>query len=103
MWLPRFLRPRVESTPVTQHYRSPFYPVGAEDAVYEPRYPALPRMTSLVNLSGAGILYAHTPSPIQGPQLYAAQTAYVSGIGGPLAGQFINQPLNVPDTTNGSQ
>jgi hypothetical protein len=103
MWLPNFLKPRVAAHATAQYYRAPFYPVGAGDAVYEPAYPAVARMTPAVNFSGAGVLYAHTPSPYQGPQVYTNQTSYIAGIGGPLAGQFINQPLNVPETTNGSQ
>jgi hypothetical protein len=104
MWLPSILRPRVQTSPVAQYHRAPFYPVGAEDAVYEPAAPVVPAMTAgMVNISGNGVLYAHTPTPIWGPQVYANQTAYVAGVGGPLAGQFIGQPLNVPETTNGSQ
>lgn len=103
MWLPSILRPRVKTGPVTQYHRAPFYPVGAEDAVYEPAPPVVARMTPAVNFSGAGVLYGHAPNPIQGPQVYANQTTYISGIGGPLAGQLITQPLNVPETTNGSQ
>ncbi len=103
MWLPSFLRPRVQSSPVSQYHRAPFYPVGAEDAVFEPAYPVVPRMLAIVNFSGAGVLAGNAPNTIFGPQVVAMQTGYVSGIGGPLAGQAVNQPLNVPITTNGSQ
>jgi hypothetical protein len=102
-WLPEILRPRVKVTPATHYHRAPFYPVGAGDAVYEPAPPVVPAMLPIINFSGAGVLYAHTPNPIFGPQWYAQQTAYVAGVGGPLAGQIFGQPLNVPETTNGSQ
>ena len=103
MWLPSFLRPRVTATPVTQFHRAPFYPVGAGDAVYEPAFPVVPAMLSPVSITGGGVFSGSSPNPYQGPQVYVSQTALVGGVGGPLAGQFIQQPLNVPETTNGSQ
>ncbi len=103
MWLPDFLKPRVKTTPVSQYSRAVFYPVGAEDAVYRPAYPVVPAMLPMVQLIGAGVYAGNAPSPIFGPQVYALQTAYVAGVGGPLAGQTIHQPMNVPETTNGSQ
>ena len=103
MWLPSILRPRVKTAPITQYHRAPFYPVGAGDAVYEPALPVVARASLLVNFSGNGVLYAHAPNPLFGPQLYSLQTTYVAGIGGPLAGQLVGQGLTVPETTNGSQ
>jgi hypothetical protein len=103
MWLPEIFRPRVRSSPVAQYHRAYFYPVGAMNASYEPAPPVVPAMLPVVNFSGNGAYYAHAPNPIFGPQLYSNQTGYVSGIGGVLSGQFLSQPLNVPETTNGSQ
>lgn len=103
MWLPSFLRPRVQASPGVTFHRAPFYPVGAGDAVYLPAPPVVPAMLPMVNFSGNGVLYAHSPNPIFGPQVYSLQTSYVAGVGGPLAGGIYTQPLNVPETTNGSQ
>jgi hypothetical protein len=103
MWVPSFLRPRVSTAPTVQYHRAPFYPVGAGDAVYEPAFPVVPRIIPIVNFSGNGVLAGNAPNPIHGPQVFAFQTGLVAGVGGSLAGQFITQPLNIPDTTNGSQ
>lgn len=103
MWLPEILRPRVKASPITQYHRAPFYPVGAGNAVYEPAPPVVPAMIPIVNFSGAGVLFARAPNPIFGPQMYSNQTAFVAGVGGALAGGIYGQPLNVPETTNGSQ
>lgn len=103
MWMPSFLRPRVQASPGVQMHRAPFYPVGAMDVVYEPAPPVVPAMLPMVNFSGNGVLYPHSPNPIFGPQVVALQTAFVAGVGGPLAGAIYHQPLNVPETTNGSQ
>jgi hypothetical protein len=103
MWMPEILRPRVKPSPAAQYHRAYYYPVGAENAVYEPAPPVVPAMLPIVNFSGNGCYYGHAPNPIFGPQLRANQTHYVAGVGGVLAGQFINQPLNIPETTNGSQ
>jgi hypothetical protein len=73
------------------------------NSVYEPAPPVIPAMLPIVNFSGNGVLYAHAPNPIFGPQWVALQTAYVAGIGGPLAGQIVGQGLSIPETTNGSQ
>jgi hypothetical protein len=104
MWMPSILRPRVKASPVTQFHRAYFYPVGAMNSVYEPAPPIHPAMLPMfVNFSGNGVLYAHAPNPIFGPQLVALQANYVSGVGGPLAGQIVGQGLTIPETTNGSQ
>lgn len=80
-----------------------FYPVGAGNAVYEPAYPIVPAMLPVVNISGNGILAGRAPNPNQPPQVYANQASFVAGIGGVLAGQIFGQPLQIPETTNGSQ
>jgi len=102
-WLPAILRPRVSPTPTAQYHRAPFYPVGAEDAVYEPKYPVIPAILPPVLFYGAGILAGAAPSPFQLPQVYANQTGTVAGVGGTQAGQIVSGPLNIPITTNGSQ
>lgn len=103
-WLPTPLRPRVPHiSRLYQYHSAPFYPVGAGDAVYEPALPVIPAMLPIVQLVGNGILHGNAPNPYQGSQVYANQTGFVAGIGGVLAGQIFNQPLNVPETTNGSQ
>lgn len=99
-----FLRPRVPhiSAPA-QYHRAVFYPVGAGDAVYEPAAPIFPAMLPIVNISGNGILAGRPPNPQQPPQVFANKTAFLSGIGGVMAGQIFGQGLTVPETTNGSQ
>lgn len=100
------LRPRVahDNAPTAQFHRAVFYPVGAGDAVYEPAAPVFPAMLPIVIISGHGILAGSAPNPNQAtPQVYANKTAFLAGIGGPLAGQIFGQPLAVPETTNGSQ
>jgi hypothetical protein len=103
MWLPEILRPRVKVSPITQYHSAYFYPVGSGNAVYEPAPPVIPAMLPIVNFSGAGVLFPHSPNPVFGPQMWANQTTYVAGVGGPLSGGMYTQPLNIPDTTNGSQ
>lgn len=100
-----FDRPRVAhiSAPY-QFHRAIFYPVGAGDAVYEPASPVVAAMLPIVNISGRGIISGRAPNPNQAsPQVFANKAAFMSGIGGLLAGQIFGQPLTVPDTTNGSQ
>lgn len=99
-----FLRPRVKNNSgLSNVHHAIFYPVGAGNAVYEPAYPIVPAMLAVVNISGNGILAGAPPNPNQPPQVYAAKTALISGIGGVMAGQIFGQPLQIPDTTNGSQ
>jgi hypothetical protein len=86
-----------------QFHHAIFYPVGAGNAVYEPAPPIVPAMLPIVIISGHGILAGCAPSPTQPPQVYANKTAFIAGIGGVLAGQIFGQPLQVPETTNGSQ
>lgn len=99
-----FLRPRVPhiSAPYQFHH-AVFYPVGAGNVVYEPAPPVVAAMLPMVNISGNGILAGAPPNPNQPPQVFANKTAFVSGIGGVLAGQIFGQGLTIPDTTNGSQ
>jgi hypothetical protein len=78
------------------HQGDVFLP-GAGDKVFQPAF-ALP----VIFYVGHGIP-AGSLSPIQRPQSFVTQVARVAGIGGVMAGQWINQPLNIPDTTNGSQ
>jgi hypothetical protein len=79
------------------HHGDVFLP-GAGNVVFEPAF-ALP----VIYYVGHGVPPAATLSPIQRPQVFVSQVAKVAGIGGVMAGQWINQPLNVPETTNGSQ
>lgn len=80
---------------------------GAGNAVFEPTF-QLP----IIQLIGSGIYAGPAPGLVhqrpllmvtQNPQVAIGQAVPVAGIGGVIAGQWINQPLNVPDTTNGSQ
>lgn len=41
-------------------------------------------------------------SPIQPPQVYSWPTVVSVGVGGPIAGQIITQPLSLPETETGS-
>jgi len=103
MWLFEFLKPKVRTGPTAEYRRKVFYPVGAGNAAYHPAPPIVPAMIPMINFSGNGVLYPHSPNPIYGPQVYAHPTYVVAGIGGPLAGQVIHQPLNVPETSQGGQ
>lgn len=99
-----FFRPRVAlNSGLSNVHHAIFYPVGAGNAVYEPAYPIVPAMLPIVVISGRGILAGAPPNPNQPPQLYASKTAMVAGMGGVMAGQIYGQPLQIPDTTNGSQ
>jgi hypothetical protein len=103
-WLPKFFQRRtLHASGLAQYHPAVFYPVGSENQVYEPAAPVFPAMLPPVNLIGNAILSNHTPNPLQLPQLYANQTAFVAGVAGPLAGQMVTGPLNIPETTNGSQ
>jgi hypothetical protein len=103
-WLPKFFHKRVAiNSGLAQYHAAVFYPVGAENQVYEPGYPVVAAMLPPVGLIGNCVFAGAAPCPTQLPQLYAAKTAFVAGIGGPTAGQIIGAPLNIPDTTNGSQ
>jgi hypothetical protein len=93
-------RPRSQIVPGLYHYHSGdvFLP-GAGNAAFEPAF-QLP----VIQLIGYGIYAGPAPSPIQrAPQIYVSHAATVAGLGGVIAGQFVTQPLNVPDTSNGSQ
>lgn len=98
------LRPRVGhlSAPY-QFHRAVLYPVGAGDAVYEPAPPVVAAMLPSVSLTGHGVYHGSAPNPNQGPLLWANRTAWIAGIGGPLAGQIFGQPLVDPTDGNGSQ
>lgn len=95
--------PAASGAPVQHHQGYTFLP-GAEQFAYEPKYPAIATMTAgPVNFSGTGCYYGAAPNPLQLPQLEALQAALISGLGGPQAGMFLTQPLNIPITTNGTQ
>ncbi len=72
---------------------------GAGNAAFEPAF-ALP----VIQLIGYGIYAGKAPNPLQrAPQIFVSHAARVAGLGGVISGQFVTQPLNVPDTSNGSQ
>jgi hypothetical protein len=78
---------------------------GAGNVVFEPAF-ALPS----IQLIGSGIYAGPAPGVVRpyfrstNPQFISAvQAATVAGIGGPIAGQFVTQPLSVPEAGNGSQ
>jgi hypothetical protein len=104
-WIPSILRPRVRhDAQIADYHTAPFYPVGAGDVVYEPPYPIVPAMLPPVGLLGSAV-YAGWGGfgALNGPPMWVNQTAFVAGIGGPVSGQFIGQPLNIPDTSAGHQ
>jgi hypothetical protein len=103
MWTPPIFRKRVKPHAVAQYHQGDIWLGGAESKVYEPALPWVPAILPPVQLIGNAIYAGPPPSPIQGVQVYANQTMLIAGIGGVLSGQVINQPLNIPDTTNGSQ
>ena len=95
-----FNRRRGTSAPGLYHWHhgDVFLP-GAENVVFEPAF-GLP----LFRVQGPGIQAGTGLNPLQrSPQVYAVLGNAVAGLGGLVAGQWINQPLNVPDTTNGSE
>jgi len=103
MWTPPPLRARVPHiTKLYQYHTGDVFLPGAGNAVYEPAPPVFPAILPIVQLIGASIL-AGQLRVTQYPQVYANQTGLVAGIGGVVAGQIVGQPLNVPETTNGSQ
>jgi hypothetical protein len=97
------LRKRFNPTPTADYHRGDVFLPGAENAVYEPAYPIVPAMLPALSITGTGVFCGRAPNPQQLPQVWANQTAFISGVGGPLSGGLYNQPLQVPETTNGSQ
>lgn len=94
------VRPRRDTVPglYYMHHGDVFLP-GAGNIVFEPKF-ALP----VIQLIGAAIYAGHTPFATQrAPQVIAMQAAPVAGLGGLISGQFLTQPLNVSETTNGTQ
>jgi hypothetical protein len=106
-WLQRLFHPdqakAAHNSGQAVYHAAVFYPVGAENQVYQPAPPVVPAMLPVVWYGANGITAGHAPSPIQLPQLYAQQTGFIAGVGGPLSGQIVMGPLNIPETTNGSQ
>ena len=98
-FLQGFARKQKQAVPNYYHVaEGDIFLPGAGNAVFLPTTGLPP-----LQLIGHGIYAGPSPSPIQPQLVYANQTAPVSGIGGVVAGQLINQPLQVPDTTNGSE
>lgn len=97
-------RPRVKhpETPTSQYHQGDIWSNGALSKVYEPAPPVFAAMLPVVNIIGHGI-YAGQLYVWQGPQVRVSQAAFVAGIGGVVGGTVIQQPLNVPETTNGTQ
>lgn len=92
-------RERVTTAPGLYHvHHGDVFLPGAGNIVFEPRF-ALP----IIYAIGHGIPPRYVLRFTQNPQIMVSQAATVAGIGGLTAGQFINQPLNVPTTTNGSE
>ena len=80
------------------HYGDVFLP-GSQNVVFQPAF-TLP----MIQLIGAAIYAGPAPNPRQrSPQIFVTQAAPIAGLGGMISGQFVTQPLNIPDTTNGSQ
>jgi hypothetical protein len=79
------------------HHGDVFLP-GAGNVVFEPAF-QLP----FIQLIGAAIYAGPAPRSIGRPQVFSVQAVPLAGIGGQVAGQFVTQPLNVPETSNGSQ
>jgi hypothetical protein len=103
-WLPKLFHRRVpDGSGMAQFHPAVYYPVGAENQVYEPAPPVFAAMLPVVFYAANGIPAGHAPIPTQLQQVYANQAAQISGVGGPLAGTIIGAPLNIPETTNGSQ
>ncbi len=102
-WLSDLFRPRVQTGPTAVYSKAVFYPVGAENSVYHPAPPVIPAMLPPVYLIGASQWSGNAPRTWSPNRVNSNQAAYVAGVGGPLAGQIIHQPLNVQETTNGSQ
>lgn len=97
-------RPRIPTAAgLARYHMGEVFLPGAQAAVYEPAPPVIPAMTPIVNFSGAGILCGAAPSTRQGPQVYAFAANTLAGVGGLQAGTIGQQPLNVPETTNGTQ
>lgn len=93
-------RQRSQVVPGLYHYHSGdvFLP-GAGNAAFEPAF-QLP----VIQLIGYGIYAGSAPNPLQRtPQIYVSHAARINGLGGVISGQFVTQPLNVPETSNGSQ
>lgn len=102
-WLSKIFHPRVKVHSQAQYHPAVFYPVGALNMVYEPPAPQVARMTPVVWFTGNAIPSGNPPSPWQLPQVYAPRAIFVAGVGGPLSGQIVTGPLNVPDSTDGTQ
>jgi hypothetical protein len=103
-WIHRLLKPKL-TTPdkLATYTQGDIWTGGAESAAYHPAYPVIAAMLPPVNLIGNAIYAGPAPSTRQGAQVYVNQASKVAGIGGVVNGQMINQPLNIPETTNGSQ